>query len=91
MLPPDDRIPGEWPNGRRGDVGPACPLLPTCIRMRPRRSIGCMLALVVVTRTAAQTPADRKAQFSLFSPTPREYRRDISPERPDATQNPPSD
>ena len=39
--------------------------------------------------TGAQDPAEvDKSQFNLFNPTPRELQRNLSPERPDATQNP---
>ncbi len=36
----------------------------------------------------AETPAQRKADFSLFNPTPRDQMRDLSPDRPDATESP---
>jgi hypothetical protein len=39
-------------------------------------------------KATASEPTIDKRQFNLFDPTPREYLRDLSPDRPDTTESP---
>ena len=37
---------------------------------------------------AQETPSPDKSGYTLFNPTPEEYMREISPDRPDKTEQP---
>ncbi len=39
-------------------------------------------------KATASEPTIDKRQFNLFNPTPREYLRDLAPDRPDTTESP---
>lgn len=43
---------------------------------------------LIATPSTADEPTPDKSGFTLFNPTPRELMRDISPDRPDATESP---
>lgn len=53
----------------------------------PRRWTALPIALFAAA-VSADEPKPDKSGFTLFNPTPRELMRDISPDRPDATESP---
>lgn len=68
----------------------------TFVRSKPRRQCGVLVAMLVGTLDAngerlgekgARVPPD-KSGYSLFKPTPRQFMRELTTDRPDQTESP---